>query len=137
MGQEQIYREESIKRVQSPEQLNDYLRVTSPSVWMALTAVVVILIGTLIWSGVGWLESAIDCEALAENGEIVVSLPDSQTTVQAGMPLRIGGAETLIEAMRYDETGNIRAVARVDIPDGIWPARIITERIHPLRFLFN
>ena len=137
MGQEQIYREESVKRVQSPEQLDDYLRVTSPSVWMALAAVVVLLIGTLVWSGVGWLESVINCEALSENGEIVASLPDSQTTVQVGMPIRIGGAETLIEALRYDENGNIYAVTRADIPDGIWSVQIITERIHPLQFLFN
>ncbi len=136
MEQGQIYREKSVTRIQSPEQLNDYLRVTSPGVWLALAAALVILAGTLVWSGVGWLESGITCEALSNGGEIVAALPDART-VQAGMPFRAGGVETRVESVRADEDGRFYATARAEIPDGVWTAEIITERIHPLKFLFN
>ena len=45
-----LFRKKSIDRVSSPEQLNDYIRVTTPSVWLVLLAVILLLIGMLIWS---------------------------------------------------------------------------------------
>ena len=45
-----LFRKKSIDRVSSPEQLNDYIRVTTPSVWLVLLAVILLLIGLLIWS---------------------------------------------------------------------------------------
>ena len=45
-----IFREKSMERVSSPESLNDYIRVTTPSVWIVLIALVVLLLGMLTWS---------------------------------------------------------------------------------------
>ena len=45
-----IFREKSISKVSSPESLNDYIKVTTPSVWIVLTALVVLLVGILAWS---------------------------------------------------------------------------------------
>ncbi|MBQ9881500.1 MAG: hypothetical protein IJM42_02690 [Synergistes sp.] len=45
-----IFREKSLKKVSSPESLNDYIRVTTPSVWIVLAALVVLLAGMLVWS---------------------------------------------------------------------------------------
>ena len=45
-----IFREKSMARVSSPESLNDYIRVTTPSVWIVLLALVVLLVGMLAWS---------------------------------------------------------------------------------------
>ena len=39
----QIFREKSIKRISSPEELNKYLRVTNPGIWAVLLAVIVLL----------------------------------------------------------------------------------------------
>ena len=51
-----LFRSKSIQRVSSPEQLNDYIRVTTPSVWIVLIALVVLLAGMLIWSVLGRIE---------------------------------------------------------------------------------
>ena len=48
-----IFREKSMARVSSPEALNDYIRVTTPSVWIVLIALVVLLAGMLAWSVLG------------------------------------------------------------------------------------
>ena len=45
-----LFRQKSMDRVSSPEQLNDYIRVTTPSVWLALAAVLVLLAGMIAWS---------------------------------------------------------------------------------------
>ncbi len=52
-----IYREKSLQKISSPEQLNDYIRVTSPSVWIVLAATVALLIGIIGWSIFGTVEA--------------------------------------------------------------------------------
>ena len=49
-SKDSIFRKKSMDRVTGPESLNDYIRVTSPSVWIALLALVVLLVGLLAWS---------------------------------------------------------------------------------------
>ena len=48
-----LFREKSMEKVSSPEQLNDYIRVTTPSVWLVLLALVILLVGILAWSVFG------------------------------------------------------------------------------------
>ena len=40
---ERIYRQKRLDRISSPEALGDYLRVTSPAVWLILTAIILLL----------------------------------------------------------------------------------------------
>ena len=51
-----IFRKKSIDRISGPEALNDYIRVTVPSVWIVLIAIVILLVGILVWSIFGTLE---------------------------------------------------------------------------------
>ena len=49
---EEIFRKKNLDKIKSPENLNDYLRVSNPGVWMLLAAVIVLLIGAVIASAV-------------------------------------------------------------------------------------
>ena len=51
-----VFREKSMERVSSPEQLNDYIRVTTPSIWLVLLGLVILLVGMLTWSIFGRVE---------------------------------------------------------------------------------
>lgn len=35
---DKIFRKKSVEKMSSPEQLNDYVKVTNPGVWMVLAA---------------------------------------------------------------------------------------------------
>lgn len=48
-----IFREKSLERIESPDQLNTYIKVANPSVWVILSAVIVFLTGFLIWGFFG------------------------------------------------------------------------------------
>jgi len=52
-----VFREKSMERVSSPEELNDYIRVTTPSVWLVLAALILLLAGMLAWSVLGTVEA--------------------------------------------------------------------------------
>ena len=58
-----LFRKKSLDHIESAEQLNDYIRVTSPSVWLVLLAIVLLLVGMLAWSVLGTVEG------VAPNGE--------------------------------------------------------------------
>lgn len=52
-----LFRKKSLDRVSSPEQLNDYIRVTTPSVWLVLLAIIILLAGMIAWSVLGTVEA--------------------------------------------------------------------------------
>lgn len=45
-----LFNQKSVDRINGPEELNDYVRVTTPSVWVVLAAVTLLVIGILGWS---------------------------------------------------------------------------------------
>ncbi len=49
----ELFRKKSIERVSTPEKLNDYIRVTTPSVWAVLIATVILMVGILAWGVFG------------------------------------------------------------------------------------
>ena len=51
-----LFRQKNLDRISSPEQLRDYIRVTTPGVWIVLLAIIILLAGVLIWAAVGSLE---------------------------------------------------------------------------------
>ena len=64
-----LFRKKNLDKISSPEQLNDYIRVTKPSVWLTLLALVILLLGMLAWSILGTVE------VVNNNGEIEVVHP--------------------------------------------------------------
>ena len=56
--QKQIFREKSLERIASPEQLDDYIRSSSPTMWILLAAIIILLAGVCVWGVFGRLWSA-------------------------------------------------------------------------------
>ena len=51
-----IFRQKSIDKVTSPEKLDDYIRVTTPSIWIVLIAILILLAGGIVWGVFGEVE---------------------------------------------------------------------------------
>lgn len=66
-----IYRKKNIEKISSPEQLRDYIKVTTPPVWFVLLAIALLLVGALIWSVFG------EIPIVTETGERVLVPPIS------------------------------------------------------------
>ena len=52
----ELFRKKSMDRISSPEELNDYIKVTTPSVWLSIAAIVIILVGALVWGTFGTVD---------------------------------------------------------------------------------
>ena len=134
----QIFREKSIKRISSPEELNKYLRVTNPGIWAVLLAVIVLLCGLIVWASVGTLETKVDAEAVVSDGYVQVTVAgDKAGLVQADMPLIIDGNETVLDDVKTDEYGRAVGMAVLNVPDGRYNAEVVIERIAPISFLIR
>ena len=83
----QFFRKKAMDRLSSPEELNDYLRVTSPALWVVLAAVARILAGGLILSSVTYVNSFVSGTAEVSGGKMTVRFDDDRLAenVQAGL----------------------------------------------------
>ena len=129
----------SARRISSPEQLNDYLRVTNPKVWVLLVAITLLLAGLLLWGGFTTIESYATGTARAVGGEITVTFDDAKKAgkVQPGMQLEVGDVRAEVLAVGADEDGNPVASARANIPDGSYDVRVGYKATQVISMLLN
>ena len=133
-----IFRQKSIDRISSPEQLTDYLKVTNPGIWALLAAIILLLGGLFVWSMVDNLETVADGVAVVENGTAQIMVTDSVNgDIASGMTVRIGDDEYSIATVEKDEYGRAVAFAPIDKADGKYDVKIVTESIHPIKFLLD
>lgn len=133
-----LFRKKTLDRISSPEQLTDYLRVTTPGIWVVLVTIVLLLCGLFAWSVIGTLETTADATAIVSDHKAELILKDTGAgTVSQGMPFRIDKQEYSITGTDIDEYGRTNAYANVQLPDGTYDAVIILEQIHPISFLLE
>lgn len=79
----ELYRKSALERISSPEQLDKAVRVTSPMSWLALLAVTLIIVVTVIWSIVGTLPVTVTTQGIvaAPLSTNAVYLQESGTVV--------------------------------------------------------
>ena len=155
---EQLFRKKSVDRVSSPEQLNEYIRVANPGVWMVLAAIVILLAGVVVWGIIGHLDTTLPTAVVCENGEAVIYVKESDAEkIEVGMPVRVGENEYSIceisaEPIRVDgaiseyaaHASGLTAGEWVytlklsgEFGDGVQKAEIVIESISPISFILN
>ncbi|MEA4832711.1 MAG: hypothetical protein VB118_08855 [Oscillospiraceae bacterium] len=154
----QIFRKKSMDRVSSPEQLNDYVRVSNPSVWMILAAVIILLAGVCIWGIYGRLDTKLTAAAIAQDRNVTVYIKESDmTSLTEGQIIRINDQEYTFTALPSSPVsvnsdfesyalhiGDLQigewvyeASFSTALPDGIYKAEIIIDSVSPISFIMN
>ena len=67
---ESLFRKKSMERISSPEEIDEYMRVTSPSMWLTLGAIILLLLAIFIWSITGRIEDTIEIDGQVKTQEI-------------------------------------------------------------------
>lgn len=154
----ELFRKKSMERVTSPEQLNDYIRVSDPGVWMLLAAIIILLAGVCVWGIFGHLDTKTETAGVCENGTLVCYIKkEDMDGVQAGTLISVEGNECTVkevsaDPVRLDGESNayllytsgltaedwVYAVtADCPLADGTYAVSVITERVAPLSFVLN
>ena len=133
-----VFNQQALDKINSPEQLHDYMRVTNPGIWIILAAVILLLGGMFAWASVGKLETTANAMAVIENGNARVMLTEiAAAPITSEMSVRIGSQDYDIATVNQDEYGRAVALAPVTLPDGSYDAKIIIETLSPITFLFK
>ena len=52
-----LFRKKSLEKISSPEELHDYMQVTSPRLWMLLSAIAALLVGFIVYASTVTMEN--------------------------------------------------------------------------------
>ena len=152
-----LFRKKSLERISSPEELHDYMRVTSPRLWMLLGAVVALLAGFIVYASTARMENTVTIRvqisqyeyAANDAGEIgyitavQAYLPRSmKDQVDSGMTVRIGREETKIGYIGVGEADTLFLNIEpnrdyLPLPEGEYDAELVLESTTPISFLWN
>ena len=154
-----IFREKSLEAIESPESLNDYLKVTSPSVWIVLAAIIALLVGTILWGIFGHIRTTTQVAVAVENGQAICYVPYAQAEgiIEQGTvtlegneyPLDTNAEHMLVvlpedTSLRLLKAGELTTGDPVvlvpvdtDLTDGIYSATAVTEDLHPISLLLQ
>lgn len=87
-----LFRKASLDRISSPEQLNDYIKVSNPSIWAVIIALCVLLVTVFIWSMIGRLPTNVDVVGVMHNGKAMCYLNMKDVaSVKVGQPVKLQG----------------------------------------------
>ena len=134
-----IFRKKSLDRISSPEALDDYLHVTTPAVWLILIAIIMLLVGMLIWSHVASIDSFATGSAQVKDGEMYIEFDNEQIArnVQSGMTVIAGETQSRISSVGVDSRGNIFAQAPTELADGYYVVDVLFKQTQVIHLLFN
>ena len=85
-----LFRKASLDSLSSPEQLNDYIKVSNPSIWIVLMAMFILLAVVLIWSFTGSLPTSIHTKGVVNSGKAVGYVDITEAgTIKAGQAVKV------------------------------------------------
>ena len=130
---------QNARRISSPEQLNDYLKVTNPKIWLLLVAIVLLVGGLLVWSSFTTIESYATGTARAIGGELTVTFDNATKAshVKAGMEMEVGDVTTEVLTVGTDSNGEVIAYAKATLPDGTYGVRVGYNTTQVISMLLN
>ena len=154
----QLFTNKSLEKVTSPEQLKQYIRVSNPGLWMLLSAIVILLVGVVIWGYIAQLDTTLPTAIIAKDGEGVVYISEEHVEkLSEGMTVRSLDGEYQVEyisaeAVLVDDGFSEYAMYASGLtqgqwvyavkvhgtfPDGVHKAEIVLESISPITFILN
>lgn len=153
-----LFRKKSMDRISSPEQLNDYIRVSTPSVWLLLAAIVILLVGVCVWGVFGHMDTTLPVVIRAGDGQAIAYVRQADAEkVAPGMTATVGDREGKVasvsaEPVQVDDTftdymrhvGGLQAgewvfavMLELDCPGGVHEGKIVIDSVSPMSFVLN
>ena len=137
---DEIFRKKSLDKVKSPENLDDYIQVSNPSVWLLLISVILILAGACVWGIFGNIESTVPATVHIQSDSAVCYIAsDDITSVKEGLTVSFANYEAVIDSIG-SKKGNEYACSlslQVNPDAGVYEGKVIIQTYKPLSFILN
>ena len=154
----QLFKKSNIDKISSPEQLQDYVKVANPGLWMVISAIVILLVGVTVWGFIGKIDTTMSTAIITDSGKAVIYIGESDVEkLEIGMTVRSEGKEYKItdiakEPIKVDGSLTDYAIHASGLAvgewvytvsidgkhsDGVQKADIVIESISPISFILN
>lgn len=137
---EEIFRQKSLQRLKSPENLDDYIKVANPGVWLLLASVIILLTGACVWGFYGRINCIAKARVHAEKGVVVCYVSDDDIAfIKKGMTVSFDDYKADITAIGQKENQGYACIlqTRQVVPDGFYDGTIVISSIKPISFILN
>lgn len=156
-----LFKTKHENRVNSPEQLNDYIRIARPGIWLILIAALVLLISVFVWAVFGSLESYTQAKGLADGSTVLCYMADTGS-VQCGNEATVNGIKGTVTAVSEKPVSREYVLSTVSAEEydlyllapsdwsyvveitlesetesGFASASIMTEAVSPISFIWD
>lgn len=153
-----LFRKKALDRISSPEELDHYLTVTGPGVWLPLLAVVALLLGAVVWMIFGHLDVTMGVAVESVGGTVVCYVPEAlKDNALQGGEVSIAGTRYALSDIGYAtqlvteemnvnlrRAGSLEMGAQVapllvdaELPQGVFTGEITVETVNPIKFVIN
>ena len=98
--QPNIFNKRATEKLRNPDDLDKYVRITHPSVWMVLGACAILIVGLLAWGVFGAVTTSVSGMGVVVNGEAVCYLgAEDATKVDEGDAAVVDGVQMKVAAV--------------------------------------
>lgn len=110
-----IFNKKATEQLRSPEDLDKYVQVTKPSVWLVLFACAALLVGLLAWGVFGSVSTNVSTAGAVDEGAVVCLLgAESAAQVSAGDEAVVNGVPCTVESISEVPLSRFEASQIVD-----------------------
>ena len=152
----EVFRKKALDGAASPDRLDDYIKVSNPSVWLLLGAICAFLLGVGIWCIFGNIADVQPGLLHVENGQATCLIDQSRASkLSAGDAIEASGvggtvvevdgqpipaaqlSDAELSALQANSAWVALATVAIDMPDGDYPANVTVEQYQPIDLLLN
>ncbi|MDO4188537.1 MAG: hypothetical protein Q4D29_06055 [Lachnospiraceae bacterium] len=156
-----IFREKAIDRIKSPDALDEYIKVANHGTWMCLVAILVFVVGGIIFSIFGNLESKVPTAVVVSDNDAVCYLCDEKIQyvsddmwVEIGnVRYKLGEHSSEMKKLRVDDEDDEKLLYIMGneadgwyysypfevsgLEEGTYKGEMIIDSVRPISFLIN
>lgn len=155
-----IFREKSLERVNSPEKLDDYLKIANPTIWLVLIAIVIGCVGFVIWAYVGTIDYYDDCGGECKNGVLTIYVAEHEgSKIAENKVVYVPESDKYYDideisntSVRIDDTFDPITVhkselntgdwcyivkSNTDLADGIYDVKVLVDSVRPISYIIE
>jgi len=152
-----IFRQKSLNKISSPDNLDKYIRSTTPSLWLLLGSVILILVGILAWAVFGTIESTSVVGCSVENGVLTAYVCEADgEKIKVDSYIEVNGGKYIITAVNgpllADESSSsflmqaagiqygqwyFALSCQTELPEGRYKGRAVYAQVSPITFAVN
>ncbi|MCQ2795531.1 MAG: hypothetical protein MJ214_04950 [Bacilli bacterium] len=155
----QIFREKSLKKLEQNDELNAYVKVVHPTIWISLGIIVALLAGYMIWGFLGRIEIKVVGVGEVKNNELINYIKkDYFYGVEVDQTIKFANKSCKITTISSNpvevtptsfsdyliKLGGLtigeyvyECKANIEIKDGCYITQTITDIVAPLPYVFR